>query len=74
MTPPTASDGFTLLAVLFWILAVWVPLYFLPWGIAWGRVHPQRRAIFVLNLLAGWSIVGWIVAAVWACMAFQSKE
>jgi len=30
------------------------------------RRHHNRVAIFALNLLAGWTAVGWIIALVWA--------
>ena len=46
--------------------------YFIPTlncFIRWGRpVKKDWRAIFLLNLLAGWTLVGWIVAAVWSEM------
>jgi hypothetical protein len=41
--------------------------YFLPWIIAGARHHHNRTAIAVLNLLTGWTALGWIVAIVWAC-------
>ena len=28
--------------------------------------HRQRTAIIVLNVLAGWTVVGWLVALIWA--------
>jgi Superinfection immunity protein len=31
-----------------------------------ARRHRNRAAIFVLNLLLGWTALGWIVALVWA--------
>lgn len=42
-------------------------LYFLPALIA----HNKRdfTAIFIVNLLFGWTVVGWIIALVWACAA-----
>ena len=42
-------------------------LYFLPSIIA----HNKRdfAAILIINLLFGWTVVGWIVALVWACAA-----
>ena len=43
-----------------------IGLYFLPAIVAAVRHHPNQNAIFVLNLLAGWTIVGWIIAVVWA--------
>jgi Superinfection immunity protein len=40
-------------------------LYFLPAIIA----HNKRDStgIFILNLVAGWTGIGWIVALLWAC-------
>jgi hypothetical protein len=46
--------------------------YFLPWFIAMGRDHHQRSAIAVLNLLAGWTLIGWVVALVWSCTAVHA--
>ena len=39
-------------------------LYFLPTELAWKKNN--FNAIFALNALAGWSIIGWIIALVWA--------
>lgn len=41
-------------------------LHFAPTFIAVSRRHPRRIAIFVINLLFGWTIIGWIVALAWA--------
>ena len=41
-------------------------LYFLPSIIALARGKRDMLAIFLLNLFLGWSVVGWIVALVWA--------
>jgi hypothetical protein len=41
-------------------------LYFLPSIIALARGKRDLLAIFLLNLFLGWSIIGWIVALVWA--------
>ena len=40
--------------------------YFLPTIIAMARGKTNTCAIFALNLLLGWSFVGWVVALVWA--------
>ena len=45
-----------------------VIIYFLPWGVASYRDHSNSRAIFWLNLLTGWSFIGWVAALVWACL------
>lgn len=42
-------------------------VYFLPLAVAQHRRHPQSLAIGVLNIVAGWTLLGWIVALVWAC-------
>jgi len=41
-------------------------LYLLPTVVAMARSHHQAPAIFLLNLLLGWSGLGWIMALVWA--------
>jgi len=41
-------------------------LYFLP-----SIIGHQKRScigIFVLNLLLGWTVIGWIAALMWACV------
>lgn len=40
--------------------------YFLPSFIAAARGHRNGRAIFLLNLFLGWTVLGWIVALVWS--------
>jgi len=44
-----------------------VLMYFLPSIIA----HRKQAftAIFLVNLLAGWTVIGWFVALIWACTA-----
>jgi ABC-type uncharacterized transport system permease subunit len=41
-------------------------LYFAPSIAATWRKHSKAPAIRILNILAGWTFVGWVVAAVWA--------
>ena len=40
-------------------------LYFLPTAAAINAGHPAFVAIFLLNLLFGWTLIGWLVALVW---------
>ena len=50
-----------------WILfACLVLLYFLPTTVALNAMNRQTLAIFVLNLFLGWTLIGWVVALVWA--------
>jgi len=39
-------------------------IYFAPTIVAWGK--PQAGSVFLLNLLLGWSLIGWVVALIWA--------
>ena len=43
-----------------------VALYFLPYLAAKRRRHSKREAIFILNLLLGWTFLGWAIALIWA--------
>jgi hypothetical protein len=47
-------------------IAFWVLVYFLPAIVGFYRKHHRAWAIFALNLFLGWTVVGWIVAMVWA--------
>lgn len=41
-----------------------IGLYFLPYIL--GRNKYNSSSIFWLNLLLGWSFIGWVVALIWA--------
>jgi hypothetical protein len=45
-----------------------VALSFGPTLVAQRRRHRQADAIFAINLFLGWTLLGWIVALVWAFM------
>ena len=47
-------------------LTVSLVLYFIPAGIAAIRKHNQTMAIFLVNLLLGWTVLGWVIALIWA--------
>jgi len=53
-TPGSGGVYFALMAMV---------LYFLPSLAPWGKRN--WGAIFLLNLLLGWTLIGWIVALVW---------
>jgi Superinfection immunity protein len=50
----------------FVLLLLGIVFYFLPGIVAIGREHPNTTSIFVLNLFLGWTLVGWVIALVWA--------
>jgi hypothetical protein len=49
--------------------SVLLPPYLLPTLVAAWRSHHQTAAIFALNLLLGWTVLGWIIALVWELTA-----
>ncbi|MDN4292758.1 superinfection immunity protein [Citrobacter freundii] len=48
------------------ILVIAIALYLLPGIIASSREHKNSTAIWVLNIVLGWSFLGWVAALVWA--------
>jgi hypothetical protein len=47
-------------------LFVLLAMYFIPTIQARYRRHAKAEAITVLNLLLGWTVLGWVAALVWA--------
>ncbi|MGH6803055.1 MAG: superinfection immunity protein [Methyloceanibacter sp.] len=54
------------------VVIVALALYFLPAIVAGLRGHHNSGAIFALNLLLGWTALGWIIALVWSFTAVQA--
>ena len=48
-------------------------LYFLPAIIALARGHHDGFAIFLTNLLLGWTVLGWIIALIWSVTAVRRR-
>jgi len=48
------------------LLIIIVALYFIPTIIALLRGHRQTVAIGALNLLLGWTVLGWVGSLVWS--------
>jgi hypothetical protein len=42
-------------------------IYPLPIAVAAARKHNSVLDIIAFNLYLGWTIIGWIVALIWAC-------
>ena len=41
-------------------------MYFLPSIVAFARSKRDTASIVLLNLFLGWTMIGWVVALVWA--------
>jgi hypothetical protein len=66
--PPAVSDGHVVFA---WVVTVLTVGYMLPWAIAASGRKSNTASVAVINLLLGWTFVGWIIALVMACSADQ---
>lgn len=49
-------------------------VYLLPGAIAVLRGHHNAFAILLLNVLLGWTFVGWAVALVWAFTVVERRN
>jgi hypothetical protein len=57
----------TLAAVIFFhFFGLGFLFYFLPTIIGVARSKRDLLSIFLLNLFLGWTLIGWVVALVWA--------
>lgn len=54
-----------IVVLIVWLIAGFI-LYFLPSLIARSKHHHNTAAIFALNLLLGWTFIGWVIALVMA--------
>jgi hypothetical protein len=59
-------------AAVAWVLAILTLGYMLPWAIAATRGKSNAGAIGWINLLLGWTLIGWIIALVMACGSHQA--
>ncbi|HEV2694732.1 MAG TPA: superinfection immunity protein [Verrucomicrobiae bacterium] len=48
------------------LIALSLAIYFLPSYLAYKRNHKNLLAIAALNVLTGWTFVGWVISLVWA--------
>lgn len=60
------------MATMIWV-ALAVTIYFLP-SIVAGNRNRAVGPVFVLNLFLGWTLVGWVVALVWAMTERTPRE
>jgi hypothetical protein len=53
------------------IIIVGLGFYFIPTIIAVARNHKNKIGIFLLNLLAGWTFLGWVGALIWSVITLS---
>lgn len=47
-------------------LGAFLFFYFIPVLVARQRGHRNEGAIMVLNFFLGWTLIGWVIALIWA--------
>ncbi len=72
LTGITPAEQLALYAYVGLVVGVLLILYELPAIVAYKRGRRRFLAILLLNILLGWTILGWIGAFIWAC-ASESK-
>ena len=63
---PAVGGGHVAVA---WVVAVLSLGYMLPWAVAATRGRSNTLAIALVNLLVGWTFIGWVAALVMACLS-----
>jgi len=58
---------------IFLVLLI-ISIYFLPTIVALVGDHSSFLAIFILNLLAGWTLLAWIILLVWSFLDREPEE
>ena len=72
--PQNDNPAANLSIIVFQFVVMWafLALYFTGFLVAMKRNHRDCTAIFALNLLTGWTFIGWVISLVWALKV--SKE
>ncbi len=65
--PSDPTDAFMFVFII-------LVIYFLPPSVASFRHHHNTGAIFILTLLLGWTVLGWVAALVWASTVVRKPE
>jgi len=70
-----SNTGATAIGLGFLVLiVVGAVLYFVPSIVAMARHHPNTAAIVILNLLTGWTFIGWVGSLVWSVTTPQASN
>ena len=56
------------------LTAVVLEIYFLPFTTSYFRRRPYTTATGTLNLLLGWTVIGWVIAMEWALTRKQNAN
>lgn len=74
MYDPSQTPDFVGLAMGIFGIAVLIGAYFLPTFIAVAMRTRDRGLIFFVNLIAGWSGLGWLGCLFWAVAGAKDRK
>jgi uncharacterized membrane protein len=63
-------DNTTTIIMLIFVVVI----YMLPTLLAFGREHPRRNDIAVINILLGWTLIGWLAVFLWALLTRVEEQ
>lgn len=72
--PSDSTEGLKAFITVVAIFVLAVAAYFFPTFLAISSKKVNMGAIFALNFFLGWTLLGWVVALVWAVMHESSNE
>ena len=59
--------------IALFIIGALLALYFIPSIVAVARHHRNGVPIILVNVLLGWTFLGWVAALVWSFTASEQK-
>jgi len=65
-------DGDLIVSIVTGIILMCI--YFLPTIIAVAKDHKQMPALVVINILTGWTFIGYLIALVWSLWRYKKEE
>ena len=63
-------DSTTVVLIMMLVLLI----YLLPTLVAYGREHRRRGDIAIVNILLGWTLIGWFFVFFWAALGHVEEE
>lgn len=70
---PDNANGIGMMFVIFTAITAVIIIYFIPSIIAFHVKHPHKWPIFIVNLLFGTVLIGWVGSFIW-CFLFREPN
>jgi hypothetical protein len=74
MLPSNSINASTFTGDSLYFLVILLTIYFAPTIIAYWRGHHSRMAIAAVNLLFGWTVIGFFWAFIWSLTGVGPKR